>query len=82
MEQFRIEFQDEQGQPVEADDLQKVTGRVRWRESVLAMREAGVTDFVELGGKVLSPMIGRIDRDAQTLSAITMDDLETLAKGL
>lgn len=62
--------------------VEQVTGRVRWRESVLAMRRAGVEHFVELGGKVLAPMIGRIDKEARTTSAITMADLETLAKEL
>lgn len=60
--------------------IEQVTGRVRWRESVIAMREAGVEHFVELGGKVLGPMIGRIDKEAQTTSLVTMDDLETFAK--
>ncbi|MBA4045326.1 MAG: [acyl-carrier-protein] S-malonyltransferase, partial [Erythrobacter sp.] len=31
--------------------IEQVTGRVRWRESVLAMRADGVEHFVELGGK-------------------------------
>ena len=56
--------------------VEQVTGRVRWRESVMAMRADGVERFVELGGKVLAPMIGKIDREAQTASLITMDDLE------
>lgn len=60
--------------------VDQVTGRVRWRESVLAMRAAGVEQFVELGGKVLGPMIGRIDKDAQATSVVAMADLETLAK--
>jgi [acyl-carrier-protein] S-malonyltransferase len=30
--------------------VRQVTGMVRWRESVLAMAEAGVTHFVEFGG--------------------------------
>ena len=60
--------------------VKQVTGRVRWRESVLAMREAGVENFVELGGKVLGPMIGRIDKEAQVTSVVTMDDIEALAK--
>ena len=60
--------------------VEQVTGRVRWRESVLAMRAGGVERFVELGGKVLSPMIGRIDREAATTSLLTMEDLETFAK--
>ena len=37
---------------------------VRWRESVAAMAEAGVTHFVEFGGKVLGPMVKRIAPDA------------------
>jgi [acyl-carrier-protein] S-malonyltransferase len=60
--------------------VEQVTGRVRWRESVLAMRDAGVEQFVELGGKVLGPMIGRTDKEAQTTSVITMDDIEALLK--
>ncbi|MBK5265525.1 MAG: ACP S-malonyltransferase, partial [Alphaproteobacteria bacterium] len=36
--------------------VEQVTGRVRWRESVTAMFDAGVTEFVEMGGKVLGPM--------------------------
>lgn len=68
--------------PAEEQSLlvEQVTGRVRWRESVLAMRRAGVEHFVELGGKVLAPMIGRIDKEARTTSAITMADIEALAK--
>lgn len=62
--------------------VEQVTGRVRWRESVLAMRAAGVEQFVELGGKVLGPMIGRIDKDAQAISVVTMADLEALAEAL
>ena len=60
--------------------VEQVTGRVRWRESVLAMREASVEHFVELGGKVLGPMIGRIDREATASSVVTMEDIEALAK--
>ena len=56
--------------------VEQVTGRVRWRESVAAMWEAGVTDFVELGGKVLGPMIKRIAPDATVRSVVTMDDVE------
>ena len=60
--------------------VEQVCGRVRWRESVLAMRAAGVEHFVELGGKVLGPMIGRIDADATVTSVATMADIEALAK--
>jgi len=68
--------------PAEEQDLlvQQVTGRVRWRESVGAMHADGVTHFVELGGKVLAPMIRKIASEAETSSLITMEDLETFAK--
>jgi [acyl-carrier-protein] S-malonyltransferase len=58
--------------------VDQVTGRVRWRESILAMWEAGITDFVELGGKVLTPMVKRIAPDAKASSVISMDDIEAL----
>jgi [acyl-carrier-protein] S-malonyltransferase len=60
--------------------VEQVTGMVRWRESVAAMFEAGVTQFVEFGGKVLSPMVKRIAPDARTISVVSMDDIEALVK--
>ena len=60
--------------------VEQVTGRVRWRESVLAMHAAGVGQFVEFGGKVLAPMVKRTAPEAETLSVVTMDDIEALAK--
>lgn len=65
---------------VRASLVAQVTGMVRWRESVLAMVEAGVTQFVEFGGKVLSPMVKRIAPDADAVSVVTMDDIEDLLK--
>jgi [acyl-carrier-protein] S-malonyltransferase len=62
--------------------VRQVTGMVRWRESVLAMTQAGVTDFVEFGGKVLAPMVKRIAPDASATSVVTMDDIEALLKTL
>ena len=44
--------------------VEQVTGRVRWRESVLAMRADGVDSFVVLGGMVVGPMVSRTCRDA------------------
>jgi [acyl-carrier-protein] S-malonyltransferase len=58
--------------------VEQVTGRVRWRESVGAMWDAGVTDFVEFGGKVLGPMVKRIAPDAEVASLVSMDDIEAL----
>ena len=60
--------------------VDQVTGRVRWRESVIAMSDAGIERFVELGGKVLAPMVGRIAKEAAAVSLVTMEDLEKFAK--
>jgi [acyl-carrier-protein] S-malonyltransferase len=62
--------------------VEQVTGMVRWRESVSAMFDAGVHDFVELGGKVLGGMVKRITPDAKVASVVTMDDIEALVKAL
>jgi len=60
--------------------VSQVTGMVRWRESVAAMAEAGVTHFVELGAKVLGPMVKRIVPDATVTSVVTPDDVDALVK--
>lgn len=62
--------------------VEQVTGMVRWRESVAAMFDAGVHDYVELGGKVLGAMVKRIAPDATVTSVVTMDDIEALEKVL
>jgi [acyl-carrier-protein] S-malonyltransferase len=60
--------------------VEQVTGRVRWRESVIAMFDGGVHDFVEFGGRVLGPMVKRSAPDATATSVISMDDIEALVK--
>ncbi|HSS13203.1 MAG TPA: hypothetical protein VLL04_04890, partial [Rhizomicrobium sp.] len=63
--------------------VEQVTGRVRWRESVLALRGLTVDTTVEFGGgKVLTGMVKRIDKE---LASITLDspaDLEAFGKSL
>jgi [acyl-carrier-protein] S-malonyltransferase len=60
--------------------VEQVTGRVRWRESVAAMADAGVTHFVEFGGKVLGPMVKRIAPDVAVTSVVSMEDIDLLVK--
>lgn len=61
--------------------VQQVTGMVRWRESVLAMKENGVTTLVELGaGKVLSGLAKRIDRSLTARSVQGPADIEAFGK--
>ncbi len=59
----------------------QVTGSVRWRESVLWMAAAGVTEFWEVGaGKALSSMIKRCVVGAVTKAVGTPEDV-VAAKG-
>jgi len=54
----------------------QVTGSVRWRESVLWMARAGVTEFWEIGaGKALSGMIKRTVEGAVTRAVGTPEDV-------
>jgi len=62
--------------------VDQVTGMVRWRETISEMVEAGVGEFIELGGKVLGPMVKRTAPDVKVTSVVTIDDVEALAKEL
>jgi [acyl-carrier-protein] S-malonyltransferase len=63
--------------------IEQVTSRVRWRESILALKGLSVDTTVEFGGnKVLSGMVKRIE---PSLAMITLDapaDLEVFGKAL
>jgi len=60
-------------QPI--DDVRRrlaegLTAPVRWRETVLALQEAGVDRFVDVGpGKVLAKLVKRIARSAELVHA-------------
>ena len=76
-------------QPVNEPDyvrpllVSQVTNRVRWRESILSLRELGIATTVEFGGgKVLTGMVKRIDQELQTITLDTPADLEAFAKVL
>lgn len=57
--------------------VEQVTGVVRWRESVLAMRALGVDMQVEMGaGKVLTGLAKRIDRDLAASAINAPEDLD------
>ncbi len=64
--------------------VEQVTGRVRWRESMLWLaNEGGVTRFAEAGaGKVLSGMAKRIAPDVEATPLNTPADLEAFAASL
>ena len=64
--------------------VEQVTGRVRWRESMVWLAgEGGITRFAEAGaGKVLSGMAKRIAPDAEAVPLNSPADLEAFAKSL
>ncbi len=63
--------------------VEQVTALVRWRESVLAMRDAEVDTLVELGaGKVLSGLVRRIDRSMSASAISTPEDIDAFVKAL
>ena len=68
---------------IRASLVQQVTGTVRWRECVLTMVSAGVSNFYELGaGKVLSGLARRIERSASAQAVGNPDDVRLAAAAL
>lgn len=61
--------------------IQQIAGRVRWRETILKMKELGVTKICEVGaGKVLTNMIKRIDKDIQVENIYEPQEIENFLK--
>lgn len=62
--------------------VEQVTHSVRWRESVMWMADAGVTDIWEIGaGKALCGMVRRIAKDVATRAVGTPDDVAAAVAG-
>lgn len=63
--------------------VEQLYSPVRWEESVMAMLEAGVTTFIEIGpGKVLSGLIKKINRRVKTYNIFDLPSLEAVVKEL
>jgi [acyl-carrier-protein] S-malonyltransferase len=63
--------------------VDQITGRVRWRESILWMVANGVTETWEIGaGKALSGMVKRIDRSVVTRNVATPDEVKAAVAAL
>lgn len=61
--------------------VRQVTGLVRWRESVSALKGLGVTTLIECGaGKVLTGLAKRIEPDMTALALGAPADIEAFAK--
>jgi len=62
--------------------IAQVTGTVRWRESVVYMAGAGVTNFYEVGaGKVLSGLIRRLAEGAVVTAIGSPEDVAAVTAG-
>ncbi len=62
--------------------IEQVTATVRWRESILTMKNRGVTRIAEFGaGKVLAGLVKRIDKEITAVSVGTPADVEAFLKG-
>lgn len=63
--------------------VEQVTGTVRWRESVLYMRQNGISEIYEIGtGKVLAGLVGRIEKSMKAASIGTPEDVEAQSVNL
>ena len=61
--------------------VKQVTGRVRWRESVLAMEDRGVDLMIEVGaGKVLTGLAKRIASGIEAMPCGTPDGVRAVAE--
>jgi [acyl-carrier-protein] S-malonyltransferase len=61
----------------------QVTAMVRWRESMLFLKSAGVEEVVEIGaGRVLAGLVKRIEPELATRSVGTPAEVEALMKEL
>ena len=64
---------------LKANLITQITGRVRWRESLMALDAAGVSVFVEIGtGKVLSGLVKRTLSDKTIVNLDSPDDLDAV----
>jgi [acyl-carrier-protein] S-malonyltransferase len=62
-----------------ANLITQVTGRVRWRETLLAMQTAGCKLYIELGtGKILSGLVKRTLQDVRIVNLDGPDDLDSV----
>ena len=59
--------------------IKQIENRVRWREIIINMINAGVNQFIEIGpGKVLSGLVKRINKDVKINTINNENDIESL----
>ena len=61
--------------------VEQITGVVRWRESMICLKEQGIAQIVECGaGTVLAGLMKRIDKEVAAVSLHTPQDIEAFLK--
>ena len=59
--------------------VEQIFSTVKWRESIIKMRETGTKNFVEIGpGKALTGMVKRTIKDANCFSINSIADIKNL----
>jgi len=59
--------------------VEQIFSTVKWRESLLAMSQKGVNNFIEIGpGRVLTGMVKRTLKEANTFSINSITDIKNL----
>ena len=59
--------------------IKQIYSSVKWRESIIKISSAGVSNFIEVGpGKVLSGMVKRTIKDAKCFSINSITDIKNL----
>ena len=59
--------------------IEQIFSTVRWRESLINMSKQGVNNFIEIGpGKVLSGMVKRTIKEANSFSINSIADIKNL----
>ncbi len=59
--------------------INQIESRVRWRESVIYMKNKGIDKFIEIGpGKVLSGLVKRIDKELKIHTINNENDIKDL----
>ncbi len=63
--------------------IRQVTGSVRWRESLILMKNSGVEQVIEIGcGKVLCGLTTKTCPDIKTISIQNSEDLKSFASNI
>ena len=59
--------------------IKQIYSKVRWRESMLFMRDKEINNFIEIGpGKILTGLAKRILSDNKSFSINSIDDIKNL----